>query len=330
MHAAVELPLLPECLPHLHGRTVVAGLSGGRDSVALLLALQRSGCALRACHVHHGIRGAQADEDAAFCEGLCERLGIPFEVHRISVPQLAAESGESLETAARRARHAILADCAARCGGYTVALAHHADDQAETVLFRLARGSAGLRGMLPVRQDETTTWVRPLLGATRVQITAWLSGLGQDWREDATNAVPDAARNRIRLEVLPALQRALGRDVVPVLNRSARLQQETLEALEAALSLLPLTDPQGRLYLPGVAGLPAPLLKAAAARYLRLSGVPDLTEQHALAVLAILPPDAPAARVNLPGGFTACRKEKRLLILPPHAATHVPVAWTAI
>ena len=329
MHAAAELPLLPECLPHLHGRTVVAGLSGGRDSVALLLALQRCGCTLLACHVHHGIRGAAADEDAAFCENLCAQLGIPFEQHRVSVPQLAEESGESLETAARRARHTILAACAARCGGNTVALAHHADDQAETVLFRLARGSAGLRGMLPVRQDETTTWVRPLLGATRAQITAWLHAMGQDWREDATNAVPDAARNRIRLEVLPALQRALGRDVVPVLNRSARLQQETLEALEAALSLLPLTDPQGRLYLPGAAELPATLCKAAAARYLRLSGVPDLAEEHVLAVLAILPPDAPSARVNLPGGFTACRKEKRLLILPPHSSSPVPVEWRA-
>lgn len=326
MQGVAELPLLPECLPYLAGRTVVVGLSGGRDSVALLLALHRHGCSLRACHVHHGIRGAAADEDAAFCQNLCTRLEIPFEEHRVCVPQLAAQSGESLETAARRARHEILAACAARCAGHTVALAHHADDQAETVLFRLARGSAGLRGMLPVRRDETTTWLRPLLGASRAQITTWLQAQGQDWREDATNAVPDAARNRIRLEVLPALARALGRDVVPVLNRSARLQQETLAALDAALSMMPLTDPQGRLFLPGVEKLPGPLRKAAVARFLRAACVPDLTEEHVLAVLAILPADAPAARVNLPGGFSACRREKRLVVRNA-AADPVPVPW---
>ena len=326
MQGTAELPLLPECLPHLDGRTVVVGLSGGRDSVALLLALHKRGCRLLACHVHHGIRGAEADADAAFCEKLCARLDIPYEEHRVSVPQLAAQSGESLETAARRARHAILAEAAARCSGHTVALAHHADDQAETVLFRLARGSAGPRGMLPVRNDGATTWVRPLLETPRAQITAWLESQGQDWREDATNAVPDAARNRIRLEVLPALSRALGRDVAPVLNRSARLQRETLEALDAALALLPLTDPQGRLFLPLVLEFPAPLRKAAVARHLRAAGVPDLTEEHVLAVDAILPPDAPSARVNLPGGFTACRKEKRLVILAPHAAAHVEQA----
>ena len=329
MQAAAELPLLPECLPYLAGRTVVAGLSGGRDSVALLLALHRRGCALLACHVHHGIRGAAADADAAFCKALCARLDIPFEEHRISVPQLAAQSGESLETAARKARHAILAETAARCGGNTVALAHHADDQAETVLFRLARGSAGPRGMLPVRRDEGTAWVRPLLGVSRAQITAWLQELGQDWREDATNAVPDAARNRIRLEVLPALSRALGRDVAPVLNRSARLQRETLEALDAALALLPLTDPQGRLYLPRVLELPAPLRKAAVARYLKGAGVPDLAEEHVMDVNAILPADAPAARVNLPSEFTACRKEKRLVVLAPRASAPIPVEWRA-
>ncbi len=326
MQTGAELPLLPECLPHLAGRTVVAGLSGGRDSVALLLALHRHGCRLLACHVHHGIRGAEADADAAFCKSLCGRLGIPYEEHRVSVPQLAAECGESLETAARRARHAILAQAAARCGGNTVALAHHADDQAETVLFRLARGSAGPRGMLPVRHDGATAWVRPLLETPRAQITAWLQAQGQDWREDATNAVPDAARNRIRLEVLPALARALGRDVAPVLNRSARLQEETLQALDAALALLPLTDPQGRLFLPRVETLPAPLRKAAVARFLKAAGVPGLTEEHVLAADAILPPDAPAARVNLPGGFSACRRERRLLVLRADGSP-VSVAW---
>jgi tRNA(Ile)-lysidine synthase TilS/MesJ len=112
-----------------------------------------------------------------------------------------------------------------------VALAHHADDQAETVLFRLARGAAGLRGMQPVHVAAGITWVRPLLGLRRAEITAWLQQIGQPWRDDATNDVPDVARNALRLEVLPALNKALGRDVTPILGRSARLQAETLDAL---------------------------------------------------------------------------------------------------
>lgn len=319
------LPLVPECLPHLAGRTVVLGLSGGRDSVALLLLLHRLGCALLACHVHHGIRGAAADEDAAWCAALCARLGVPFEEHRVSVPQLAAESGESLETAARRARHSLLQAAAARCGGNTVALAHHADDQAETVLFRLARGAAGCRGMQPVRQDAATTWLRPLLQLTRAGITAWLTDQGQDWRDDATNAVPDVARNALRLQVIPALNRAMGRDVSPILNRSARLQQDTLDALETALSLLPLTDPQGRLYLPALAGRPAAFCRAVLHRYLKRAGVPDLSARHVAAAESIISPAAAQSRITLPGGFTAFRKEKRLCLSCGGAL--IPVPW---
>ena len=315
-----------ECLALLRGQTAVLGLSGGRDSVALLLLLLERGVRVQACHVHHGIRGAAADADAAFCRALCDKRGVPYSEHRVDVPALAAQSGESTETAARTARRAALAAEARRCGTRLVVLAQHADDNAETVLFRLARGAAGCRGILPVHEAQGILWLRPLSAVPREALTAWLQARGQAWVEDATNAVPDVARNRLRLEVLPALERAMGRDVSPILVRSARLQAETLAALESALAQLPLTDPQGRLYLPAVLGCPLAFRKAVLHRYLLLAGVPDVSESQVLAVEAILPADAPAARLNLPGNLFACRREKRLFIADA-AGRQLPVAW---
>lgn len=302
----------PACIPHLHG-AVLVGLSGGRDSVALLHVLLQQGCCVHACHVHHGIRGAAADADADFCRTLCERLGVPFEEHRIDVPALARANRVSLETAARSARRELLAAAAARCATSCIALAHHADDQAETVLFRLARGAAGYRGMQPVHAAQGILWLRPLLEYTRSDITHYLESLGESWVEDATNAVADVARNRIRLEVLPALNRALERDVAPILNRSAAQQADTLAALAEALDQIPLTDPQGRLYLPALAERSPAFRRAALHHYLTRAGVPGLTHAHICAVDAILPPESPIHSVNLPGSYRAVRRQKRLL-----------------
>ncbi len=318
------IPLHPACAAWLH-RPLLVGLSGGRDSVALLHALHEAGTPLAACHLHHGIRGAEADEDAAFCAELCTHLGIPLQCERADVPALAGEWGLSLETAARRARRAALCAAATHLRCDAIALAHHADDQAETVLFRLARGSAGPRGMQPVLEAEGITWLRPLLNCPRRLLTDWLTARGLTWREDSSNAVADVARNRLRLEVMPALERALGRDVAPLLNRSARLQAETADALDTALALLPLTDPQGRLYLPALAGQPEAFVNAALHRYLKRAGVPDLGEAEVRATAAILAPDAPAARVNLCGGWQAARQHRRLVLLK--GGEPAAVAW---
>lgn len=315
MRTDTPAPHPPEadCLPHLQ-QPVVLGLSGGRDSVALLHLLVQQGCSVHALHVHHGIRGAEADADAAFCARLCEELDVPFELQRVDVPELAQEQGVSLETAGRHARRWLLAAAARRCKGCTVALAHHADDQAETVLFRLARGAAGLRGMQPVHVASGITWLRPMLSWRRADITAWLQQMGQRWRDDATNAVPDVARNALRLEALPALNKALGRDVTPILGRSARLHAETIDALEAALEVLPSRDPQGRLYLPFVWEQPLALQKAIVRHYLQQNAVSDISEEMVLAIVDILPAEAAASRVNLPGDRQAVRRERRLSI----------------
>lgn len=191
------------------GTRILAGLSGGADSVALLYEL----CRLRgsgriaevyAAHLNHGIRGAQADADAAFCEALCKARGITFVSRRVDVPAYARENGLSLETAARTLRYAFLREQCAVLPTDCIALAHHADDQAETVLLHMLRGSgtAGLSGM----RMKSGDLVRPLLHVTRGAIETYLSQLSQDYCTDETNAQLDAARNRVRHALLPALE----------------------------------------------------------------------------------------------------------------------------
>lgn len=310
------LSLAPECLPALRGSSVMLGLSGGRDSVALLHLLLEQGVAVQACHVHHGIRGAAADADEEFCAQLCARLGLRLQRLRVDVPAEVRASRESPETAARRLRRAALVSAARRAGCTAIALAHHADDQAETALFRLARGAAGWRGMLAVSRAENLTWLRPLLHCRRREITDWVRERGLEWREDATNGELDAARNRLRHEVLPALCEALGRDVIPVICRSARLQSECAEALEEALEALPLLDPQGRLYLPFLEGRSPSFRRAVLHRFLKRGAVPQLSEKMVRAVEALLDPQAKAHCLDLPGGLQVRRRHRRLELLP--------------
>lgn len=308
-------PLHEGCLPYLAPpNSILVGLSGGRDSVALLRLLVRRGCSVQACHVHHGIRGEEADLDAEFARHLAHSLGCAYHERRVDVPQLAVRDHLSLETAARLARHRALASCARELQCNAIALAHHLDDQAETVLFRLCRGSAGALGMRPVRLDaDGLAWLRPLLELTREQLTLWLETHGWPWREDASNATLDAARNRLRHDALPALGHALGRDVRPILARSARLGEETREALAQALEALRLEDPQGRLFLPVVLALPPALQKAALHHYLGTHGAVDVSERTVVSALGLLAPGAPA-RLSLPGGLTLRRKEKRMWV----------------
>ena len=203
---------------------ITAALSGGADSVALLLILQELqaeyGFTLAAVHVHHGIRGAEADRDAAFCTSLCKRLGIPFRMVKIDVPAYAAEQRLSIETAARLLRYAAL-DEAAPTG--FLATAHHAGDQAETLLFHLLRGSGlrGLCGIPPVRGRI----LRPLLSCTKDELLAYLAERGQDFVTDSTNFETDAARNFLRQEAIPLLERC-NPQAVPHMARTAMLLSE--------------------------------------------------------------------------------------------------------
>ncbi len=193
----------------LHGReAVVCAFSGGPDSTALLLELARLRDEgrigpLYAAHYEHGIRGAEARADLDFCRKTCLELGVPLFSESGDAPALARSQGLSLETAARQLRYAFLRRLKDALGADVIALGHHRDDQAETVLLHLVRGSgmAGLTGMAPRRGDL----IRPLLSVGRDEILAYLAERNQPYRLDSTNALLDASRNRLRQVGMGAL-----------------------------------------------------------------------------------------------------------------------------
>jgi tRNA(Ile)-lysidine synthase len=197
---------------------LAVGLSGGADSVALLRALaERSGelgLVVHAAHLHHGLRGAEADADLAFARALAEQLGLPFHEAKVDTAAEAranselGKSGESIEEAARRLRYGWFRQLLAVGEVDAVATAHTRDDQAETVLAKFLRGAwtEGLSGIHPVVEFAEGRILRPLLGATRIEVEAYLKELGQSWREDSSNRHLTFTRNRIRHELLPLLE----------------------------------------------------------------------------------------------------------------------------
>ncbi len=163
---------------------------------------------LSVAHVHHGIRGAAAEEDAAFVAGIAAAHGLPFHLHRANAPAAAATLHETLEEAARNLRYAFFRELIAAGEADAVATAHTLDDQAETVLHKLLRGAwtEGLSGIHPVLVAEPGSILRPFLENSRSTIEAWLLEIQQPWREDASNQDMAHTRNRIRRQLLPLLR----------------------------------------------------------------------------------------------------------------------------
>ena len=229
------------CAPHaLAGVTentaIAVALSGGADSVALLHMLHcNTACDLHAVHVHHGIRGEEADRDADFCTQFCATLGVPFTLLRVDVPALAEKTGLGLETAARTARYDAIDAFLREHNIPLLATAHHADDQLETMLQNLLRG-AGLRGLCGIPACRTlgmATVVRPLLRVSKEDILAYCTQASLPFVTDSTNNEPCCARNRLRLDVIPVL-----RELWPNAPRSAARCATTLAEDEAYLSSL--------------------------------------------------------------------------------------------
>lgn len=193
------------------GMRLAVAVSGGADSVALLRALidaaPEIGLVLSVAHVHHGIRGADADADAEFVAALSAKYGLALHRRDVDAPAAARENQETLEEAARNLRYAWFSELLSSGVADAVATAHTLDDQAETVLHKLLRGAwtEGLGGIHPVVAQPRGAVLRPFLGMRRSEIEAWLSQIGQSWRDDATNSDSAHTRNRIRHELLPTL-----------------------------------------------------------------------------------------------------------------------------
>jgi len=224
-------------------RRLGVAVSGGADSVALLHLLapvcRRRRIALVALHLNHGLRGAASDGDAAFVRALGAKLGITCVVGRVcgldGTRPKRRGACQSLEMAARAARQAFFRRAAGRHRLDAVAVAHHRDDVAETVLLRLMRGSgaAGLSGMRPKSMADGLVVIRPLAGIAREDLRAWLRLHHVVWRDDASNSDTSIPRNRVRRSVLPLLEEAYGSAVVGGLARSADLLREDDAALDA-------------------------------------------------------------------------------------------------
>jgi tRNA(Ile)-lysidine synthase len=198
------------------GMRLAVGVSGGADSVALLTALHSRaaelGLILHVAHLHHGLRGAEADADLEFVRELSERLRLPFHCERVDIAAAAAclpgKPAETIEEAARRLRYQWFRDLMASGAIDAVATAHTLDDQAETVIAKLLRGAwtEGIAGIHPVVAFAEGQVIRPLLGTRRAEVEAYLKALGQQWREDSSNRQLTFTRNRIRHELLPLLE----------------------------------------------------------------------------------------------------------------------------
>ncbi|MDD4311647.1 MAG: tRNA lysidine(34) synthetase TilS [Eubacteriales bacterium] len=204
---------------------VLVALSGGADSTALLLSLNELYIeskigGLFAAHLNHGIRGESALRDQQFCAALCERLSIPFDTETADVPAYAKEHGQSLEQAGRELRYAFLERARIRFQASVIATAHHQDDQAETLLLHLIRGSGliGLCGMQP----RSGNLIRPMLGVEKTKIPAYLAERGEAYCQDETNEENEAMRNRVRHELMPMLA-TLNPSIAQTLSKTSEL-----------------------------------------------------------------------------------------------------------
>lgn len=296
------------------GELVIAAVSGGPDSVALLHVLHllapEWGARLHVFHMDHGLRGESSAADAAYVRGLSDQLGLPCTVVSLPPGHLKRLPG-SLQARARAARYEALEQLAREIGATRVALGHHRDDQAETLLLRLLRGAGtrGLASMAPIRLERGITYIRPLLQTSRAEIEAYCMAHSLSPREDPTNRQPDYLRNRIRLDLLPKLAREYNPAIVRNLAQTASLLRDEDEFLDrlAAEALAQCQIPGGGLALSGDLLLREP--RALSRRVIRLAARKVMGESFELGaesvarVLELIEKRAGTRVLTLPGGL---------------------------
>jgi tRNA(Ile)-lysidine synthase len=315
------------------GQRVAVACSGGADSVALLRILldlrDELGVVLSVAHFHHQIRAAEADADKQFVEELAARLQLEFHCGLGNVPVHAATEKISMETAARDLRHQWFAGLITQSKVDKIATAHTLDDQAETVLMRILRGTGarGLAGIAPAQKAKHL--VRPLLTTSRTEIEAYLKALGQPWRQDASNLDTRHTRNRVRHTLLPLLEREFNPAIRQTLADLADLAQAEDEYWNNELSsLLPRLVHEGKpsrsgrsssghskdvlgLDISALLRLPLALRRQAIYETARRLGV-SLEFKHIQQLTTLVEHEKPGKKVSLPGDFMANRTAREL------------------
>lgn len=312
----------------LPGHGVLVAVSGGVDSTALLHGLAtlapRLGLRLGAGHVNHALRGDESDADEAFVTALATGLGIPLRTRRVAPHRLregvSSRERPTLQESCRRLRYQALAEQAAELGLSHVATAHTADDQAETVLLRVLRGSSpdGLAG-IPARSPDGRI-VRPLLAASRAQVLAYAAHTGISWREDPSNGSAAYARGRLRTRWLPGLASDFNPGLLRALGRLAEAQRRDAEWMESLVdqeATKRLRLDGGGLWIDpeGWGELPDALAFRLARRALRAAGIArDVSNIHLARVVQFLRDAAPGRMIELPGQLVVARERSGVRI----------------
>lgn len=310
------------------GRVLVA-LSGGRDSMALLHALlalrEPFGFSLCAAHFDHRLRGAESSRDAAFAADVCRELDLPFLGGAGDVQAQAQQEGRGVEEMARILRYAFLEEAAARLGADRIATAHHADDNLETLLLHLVRGTGlrGLGGIAPVRDKL----IRPLLTTPRAAVEAYIAAQQIPYVEDSSNQDTNFTRNRLRHEILPVL-----RDLNPQLTtavtatiRGLREDEGYLEAqARGAFRAAKRAEDGLVIEVKVLAGLPRAVALRVLRHMLEEIEAPPAGAQHLATILVIAQGQDPSAAVHLPGGVLVQRVYGDLLIAWDHLNEPLP------
>jgi len=297
-------------------RRYLIGVSGGRDSIALLDLLLGFGYEkLVVCHLDHRLRDAASRADARFVEKVARNLGLDCEIGSVDVGALAKRSKLSIETAARFARLAFFVEVARRRRCSRIFLAHHADDLVETALLNLFRG-ASPGGMAALRQvsihrvgKTKLTIIRPLLAVWRKEIDGYIRQQRLEFREDKTNARLDSSRNRIRHRVLPNIGKTFGRDVRRPIWRTAVIWADEEALLD---SMLPSAG--AKLAVTSLRKLSVALQRRALLRWLQQRKTPNITFDLVERIRALLKPSSSTAKVNLPGNRHVRRRAGKIFI----------------
>ncbi len=332
--------------------TLVVACSGGPDSTALLRCLHRlredHGLTLFVAHLNHDFRGAEADHDAAFAQRLADGLGIPCSIDkRDPIAYQRANGVSSFEQAAREMRYGFLRDVAAQAEASTVALGHTADDQAETVLMHLLRGSGlqGLRGMSVLSPwpwpEPGPALFRPLLGLTKAEAAAYCRKLGQTFRQDSGNYMWRFSRNRVRLDLMPRLARDYNPQVREALTRLSRAAWDEMDYITGQVDdLWPELSSSGAGTVALDAGVltgihPALQRHSLRRAYSAVSGDPKgLNEAHIEAMLLLLRKGAGGRGLDLPRGIraslqggvlTVCRADEPRVLPGPGGEHYITV-----
>ena len=295
----------------------LVGVSGGRDSVALLHSLVERGYEqLIVCHLNHQLRGRSSDADARFVKKLAAKCDVDLEMGSTNVCALAAKQKMSIEVAAREARYKFFAQVARQRRTQTIFLAHHADDLIETFLINLFRG-AGASGLSAIREisnrrigDVDLTIVRPFLGRWRDEIDRYVRKHGLKFREDASNKNLAPLRNRIRRRIIPYLEKTLGRNIRQSIWRAATIAAEEENWIEDQLP--DATDAD--LVVAKMRDLPVALQRREILKWLRARKIANVGFDVVEDVRSLLGHDAPVAKVNLPQDRHVRRRAGKIFI----------------